>query len=430
MMSTTVVMPAPGGGGGEETMFTDGIRENGVVTYKKGEVQAQGTTVEVCEVVASPPPPTATQRALATSELLELILLHVDMQTLLVAAQRASRTWHDTIAASPALQRRLFFLPERPWRHTDDGAPTDDDNDRRYEAEARRVDNPLLKAHFPPFFDDAVDPLRLVPSAAGEVTLENALWELDEELEVPCAKLTLGKLPLHRSPCCGGNCDDDEDDDGGPYRREGASWKRMLTSQPPVTCVGFLRHPRTRDDPEMQLFEPPPEPSCSSVSASPDDGHSTSSLPPSSSSSSSSSSRSSSSSSSSGAAHHGLRMAHLYAEVLTRVRWADADACKFQVLAHAQALPRDEFVRRATLPRPWSAVLGDEDASGPGAAAASTAAGDGRSKAAGRAALRAMHDAGAQVVILSYCSGGGSFVVDDGAWDREFDFWRACNPGK
>src|SRR5690625_2582029 len=73
------------------------------------EVRRRAVVETVREVSA----PTAMQHVLDTSELLELILVHVDMQTLLTSAQRTSRTWHALIATSPPLQRRLFFLPER-----------------------------------------------------------------------------------------------------------------------------------------------------------------------------------------------------------------------------------------------------------------------------------------------------------------------------
>lgn len=393
------------------------------------EVRRRAVVETVREVSA----PTAMQHVLDTSELLELILVHVDMQTLLTSAQRTSRTWHALIATSPPLQRRLFFLPERrrpPDQNTsnpDDPTTAVTEPELRRAREEHRVDNPLLVAHFGPFFGDAVDPLQLVP-AAGEVTLEEALWELDEEIAVPSARTVFRGLPLHRLHVETG-CGD------SAYRREGASWKRMLTSQPAVTRVGFLRHPGTRNDPEMQVFEPQALPHerntgdrCSSPSSSSSSSSAESSRVSDGSSTSSSSSSPPSSACTPEPEHehdHGLRMGHLYHEVLTRVRWADI--AKFQVLAYAQALPRDEFVRRATLPRPWSAVWGDEDASGPGSAAGSTAAGDGAGKAVGRAALREMHDAGAEVVVLSYRSASSCFMD---TWDLGIKFWGECAAGK
>lgn len=47
----------------------------------------------------------------AIPELLELILLHVDLRTILTSAQRVSRAWHALVTTSTALQRALFFAP-------------------------------------------------------------------------------------------------------------------------------------------------------------------------------------------------------------------------------------------------------------------------------------------------------------------------------
>uniref|UniRef100_A0A1Y1NBE9 F-box domain-containing protein n=1 Tax=Photinus pyralis TaxID=7054 RepID=A0A1Y1NBE9_PHOPY len=49
------------------------------------------------------------ERVLSPPELLENILLHLDMTTLLVSVQRVSKAWNNTIACSTALQQKLFF---------------------------------------------------------------------------------------------------------------------------------------------------------------------------------------------------------------------------------------------------------------------------------------------------------------------------------
>lgn len=53
------------------------------------------------------------ERVLATVELLELILLEVDIQTILISAIRACHFWKDVVRDSPQLQRLLFLRPER-----------------------------------------------------------------------------------------------------------------------------------------------------------------------------------------------------------------------------------------------------------------------------------------------------------------------------
>ncbi|KAJ5423638.1 hypothetical protein N7491_008854 [Penicillium cf. griseofulvum] len=47
------------------------------------------------------------------NELLENILLHTDMRTLLTSAQRVSRTWSTMIKTSVKLQESLFFKPSK-----------------------------------------------------------------------------------------------------------------------------------------------------------------------------------------------------------------------------------------------------------------------------------------------------------------------------
>lgn len=56
-------------------------------------------------------PDCGTADVLAIPELLEIILLHVDMTTLLVSALRVNRKWHNLISSSSALQQALFFAP-------------------------------------------------------------------------------------------------------------------------------------------------------------------------------------------------------------------------------------------------------------------------------------------------------------------------------
>ncbi|KAJ9649667.1 hypothetical protein H2199_000446 [Coniosporium tulheliwenetii] len=60
--------------------------------------------------VESPHP--AQDRVLGTTELHELILLHLPIQDLLLRVQRVSRAWRDLIAGSPALQFALFLRAE------------------------------------------------------------------------------------------------------------------------------------------------------------------------------------------------------------------------------------------------------------------------------------------------------------------------------
>lgn len=66
------------------------------------------TNTEDNSVSHAPLPTPATTAVLTTVELLEQILLHVDMRTLLLS-QRVSFTWFETILESKRLKQKLFF---------------------------------------------------------------------------------------------------------------------------------------------------------------------------------------------------------------------------------------------------------------------------------------------------------------------------------
>ncbi|KAJ7187327.1 F-box domain-containing protein [Mycena filopes] len=124
-------------------------------------------------------PPTAQETALSTPELLELILSQLPLRDLLVTAPRVCKLW-TAVTLTPTLQRALFFQPDP-------------------NGTARR--NPLLIAAFPPFFTSDE------PSGPGDI------------LRMPWATAS------------------------DAFRRETASWRRMLVVQPPARTLLILsRH--------------------------------------------------------------------------------------------------------------------------------------------------------------------------------------------
>lgn len=120
----------------------------------------------------------------ATVELLELILLEIDTQTLLTSASRVCRYWNDAIQHSVQLQTRLFFRPSTSDRYLDD-----DDGSRPAAAAAAACTNELLLRHFPK---------------------------------------VIGK-------------DADRRNNDERLSRPEASWRRMLVQQPPVKKLGVWR---------------------------------------------------------------------------------------------------------------------------------------------------------------------------------------------
>ena len=130
---------------------------------------------------------------LSTHELLEGILLHVDLRTLLTSAQRVNHSWHDLIRSSLRLQRVLFFAP--------------DDSNNNKNTNTEYTFNPLLKKAFPTFFL----PLH-GPAAGGR------------------KKLDFNSLEMVLRP-----------DKQTAYLRPSASWRRMLVRQPPVRRMFAVR---------------------------------------------------------------------------------------------------------------------------------------------------------------------------------------------
>ncbi|EKV05730.1 MFS transporter, putative [Penicillium digitatum] len=124
------------------------------------------------------------------NELLENVLLHTDMRTLLTSAQRVSRVWNTMIRTSVQLQESLFFKPSK-FEISDP---------------SQRLRNPLL---------------------------EDILWAqffLKQQRTSESKKTEVSRFPL-----------------GEPerrklknYLRKDASWKRMLLQQPPTASIGVI----------------------------------------------------------------------------------------------------------------------------------------------------------------------------------------------
>lgn len=132
----------------------------------------------ICVILAGHRTVTIMERVLAAVELLELILLEVDIQTVLTSAIRTCHFWKDVIRDSPRLQASLFFRPERL-------APTG----RHGRIEARV--NPLLLKRFE-------DLLSITANNVRSVETERIL-------------------------------------------RPEASWRTMLIQQPPAVTVGVWK---------------------------------------------------------------------------------------------------------------------------------------------------------------------------------------------
>lgn len=132
----------------------------------------------------------AQTQALTLPEIVSSILHAMDMRTL-IAAQRVCRMWANLIHDSRSLQQALFL---HPIHNTDHPRP--------------RVYNPLLAEVFPSFFPQT-----------GNISNEAS----DDSVEdVNLTSIAFVKDPTKREM----------------YLRPEASWRRMLTTQPPIHTVG------------------------------------------------------------------------------------------------------------------------------------------------------------------------------------------------
>ncbi|RYP46776.1 hypothetical protein DL768_007065 [Monosporascus sp. mg162] len=138
----------------------------------------------------------AKERVLLTPELLENILCLTDVKTLLVSAQRVSRTWHE-VAQVPCVQRALFLAP-------------DCGRSMSY------FYNPLLMDVFPLFFEhlylEPNGPLPLITKTTDTATLGSH--------DFPSIEHILAKREA--------------------FARPDASWRRMLPRQPPLHGVSAI----------------------------------------------------------------------------------------------------------------------------------------------------------------------------------------------
>lgn len=125
--------------------------------------------------------------ALKSPELLEMILLHLDMRSLLTSAMGVCRKWRDLIRTSPSLRRALYF----------DADKTANEKNPRF--------NPLLVELFRPLFDFTVMPLK-----------RNGIDDLAIEA-----------LPIGRRTRA--------------FYRRNASWRRMHVRQPPLEYLGVWK---------------------------------------------------------------------------------------------------------------------------------------------------------------------------------------------
>lgn len=175
------------------------------------------------------------ERVLSLPELLEAILLHVDMTTLLVSVSRVNKSWNSVVSTSPALQQALYFRP----------APSDGQGEVLWdpmsetEDRARPTLNPLLVAKFGSCFFDFGPTYGYGRRAESFYTMpwtrkhhrtvkrdlgpnRAASYQVKQPVELDARDVPKAIVDRQR------------------FTRRGASWRRMLVSQPPPPYLGYL----------------------------------------------------------------------------------------------------------------------------------------------------------------------------------------------
>lgn len=130
-----------------------------------------------------------TTRALAVPEILTLILQDLDMHTLLVSAQRVCHLWRSVIKETPSLQVKLFLSPS--------GSK---------ESNAAPTFNPMLATKFPTFIPRN-DRSKHQPTEFVDLTIVDFVLEREKQ---------------------------------SAYLRPEASWRHMLTQQPPAFTLASI----------------------------------------------------------------------------------------------------------------------------------------------------------------------------------------------
>ncbi|PLB53484.1 hypothetical protein P170DRAFT_435112 [Aspergillus steynii IBT 23096] len=187
-------------------------------------------------------PSTAAETALSTPELLEAILLELDMATLLVSAQRVDRYWFGLISASIRLQQALYFKPVPSYSKPPSAYITKDDrwlkngpwmkdnpwfldwfHSRESQNELMAFLNPLLFKHFGSLFFDISCWSKFCKPY--QFAMDMPWWADDHGSSQSCDELNLPVELLPRQKA---------------FTRSGASWRRMLVSQPAPLALGYV----------------------------------------------------------------------------------------------------------------------------------------------------------------------------------------------
>ncbi|KAI1190618.1 hypothetical protein F5B17DRAFT_385892 [Nemania serpens] len=161
----------------------------------------------------------------AIPELLEAILLQLDITSLLVSASRVNKMWNHLIETSPAIQQALFFQPVQDHcsARSSQQNSTATTTWCQWTRDQPTV-NPLLVKKFGKYFDSGEDYGRIYRCCDAFHKLP---WEENRGIDLETTLEMQRVITSQKRDC-------------SRFTRRGASWRRMLVSQPPPTQLGAL----------------------------------------------------------------------------------------------------------------------------------------------------------------------------------------------
>lgn len=168
----------------------------------------------------------AMDAVISVPELLEVIFLYLDLTTLLASVPLVSKKWHDIVSTSPAVQQALYFRP----------VPTTSSSPHKsclYGNGIEPVLNPLLIEKFGSCFFDFGPTSGFLRRAESLYTLP---WTPHHHVIARRGQRHVVARPFDEDPYMESEAELHRE----RFTRPGASWRRMLVSQPPPPHLGFL----------------------------------------------------------------------------------------------------------------------------------------------------------------------------------------------
>lgn len=216
--------PLPGG-----FRLSAPIRPLGVLV----KLTQDGSLINVaCPKLTRPDlPGAARKKALESTEILEQVFAHIDEVTLLTSIQRVCKDWKEVVDGSVFLQRKLFFLPDetRPLEpHLQARREKGPDSGKVYP-----VLNSLLVRHFRSSFFPVGGKFygftrRSESFYEQRWTPKHNKLKLKKKLDTGYNKYESVTPDMNKAEALQMALDRDR------FTRAGASWRRMLVSQPPI----------------------------------------------------------------------------------------------------------------------------------------------------------------------------------------------------